>query len=78
VEAREKVEMTLSNLESAEENLRKATLAYEAGVLPTNTVLGAQTAWLSAHSDYIDAGIEYQMAAASLNKAQGGLCQAQK
>ena len=77
-EAREKVEMTLSNLESAEENLRKATLAYEAGVLPTNTVLGAQTAWLSAHSDYIDAGIEYQMAAASLNKAQGGLCQAQK
>uniref|UniRef100_UPI003075B4ED TolC family protein n=1 Tax=Proteus faecis TaxID=2050967 RepID=UPI003075B4ED len=67
VEASEKVEMTLSNLESAEENLRKATLAYEAGVLPTNTVLGAQTAWLSAHSDYIDAGIEYQMAAASLN-----------
>ena len=73
VEAREKVEMTLSNLESAEENLRKASLAYEAGVLPTNTVLGAQTAWLSAHSDYIDAGIEYQMAAASLNKAQGNI-----
>ena len=73
VEAREKVEMTLSNLESAEENLRKANLAYEAGVLPTNTVLGAQTAWLSAHSDYIDAGIEYQMAAASLNKAEGNI-----
>ena len=73
VEAREKVEMTLSNLESAEENLRKANLAYEAGVLPTNTVLGAQTAWLSAHSEYIDAGIEYQMAAASLNKAQGNI-----
>ena len=73
VEAREKVEMTLSNLESAEENLRKANLAYEAGVLPTNTVLGAQTAWLSAHSDYIDASIEYQMAAASLNKAEGNI-----
>ena len=72
-EAREKVEMTLSNLESAEENLRKANLAYEAGVLPTNTVLGAQTAWLSAHSDYIDAGIELQMAAASLRKAEGSL-----
>ena len=72
-EAREKVETTLSNLESAEENLRKANLAYQAGVLPTNTVLGAQTAWLSAHSDYIDAGIELQMAAASLNKAEGSL-----
>ena len=72
-EAREKVEMTLSNLESAEENLRKAQLAYEAGVLPTNTVLGAQTAWLSAHSDYIDAGIELQMASVSLNKAEGNI-----
>ena len=72
-EAREKVELTLSNLDSAEENLRKATVGYEAGVVPTNTVLGAQTAWLSAHSDYIDAGIELQMAAASLNKAEGNL-----
>ena len=72
-EAREKVDMTLSNLENAEENLRKANIAYEAGVLPTNTVLGAQTAWLSAHSDYIDAGIELQMAAASLNKAEGNI-----
>jgi outer membrane protein TolC len=67
------VELTLSNLDSAEENLRKATVGYEAGVVPTNTVLGAQTAWLSAHSDYIDAGIELQMAAASLNKAEGNL-----
>ena len=72
-ETREKVEMALSNLESAEENLRKATIGFEAGVVPQNTVLGAQTAWLSAHSEYIDAGIELQMAAASLNKAEGNL-----
>ena len=72
-ESREKVEMTLSNLENAEENLRKATIGFEAGVLPTNTVLGAQTAWLSAHSEYIDAGIELQMAAAQLLKAEGEL-----
>ena len=75
-ESREKVEMTLSNLENAEENLRKATIGFEAGVLPTNTVLGAQTAWLSAHSEYIDAGIELQMAAAQLLKAEGELCKA--
>ena len=75
-EAHEKVDMTLSNLENAEENLRKATIGFEAGVLPTNTVLGAQTAWLSAHSEYIDAGIELQMAAAQLLKAEGELCKA--
>ena len=60
-----------SNLSSAEENLRSATLGYEAGVIPTNTVLGAQTAWLSAHSDYLDAGIEWQMAASMLQKVEG-------
>lgn len=75
-ESREKVEMTMSNLENAEENLRKATIGFEAGVVPTNTVLGAQTAWLSAHSEYIDAGIELQMAAAQLLKAEGELCKA--
>ena len=75
-ESREKVEMTLSNLENAEENLRKATIGFEAGVVPTNTVLGAQTAWLSSHSEYIDAGIELQMAAAQLLKAEGELCKA--
>lgn len=70
-EARQKLQMAESNLESAEENLRMATIGHDAGVIPTNTVLGAQTAWLSAHSDYIDAGIELQMAAANLNKAEG-------
>ncbi len=70
-EAQQKLEMAESNLESAEENLRMATVGYEAGVMPTNTVLGAHTAWLSAHSEYIDAGIELQMAAANLNKAEG-------
>lgn len=70
-EAHQKLQMAESNLDSAEENLRMATVGYEAGVIPTNTALGAQTAWLSAHSAYIDAGIELQMAAANLNKAEG-------
>ena len=46
-------------------------LGFEAGVVPTETVLGAQTAWLSAHSDCIDAGIELQMAASRLARAEG-------
>ena len=70
-EAMEKLNMTESNLASAEENLRKATVGFKAGVVEANTVLGAHTAWLSAHSEYIDAGIELQMAAAALRKAEG-------
>ena len=63
--------MAESNLSSAEENLRSAKLGYEAGVIPTNTMLGAQTAWLQAHSEYLDAGIEWQMAACLLQKVEG-------
>lgn len=70
-EALQKASMAADNLESARENLRAATLGHEAGVIPTNTVLSAHTAWLSAGSDCIDAGIELQLAAASLRKAQG-------
>ena len=62
-----------SNLGDKEENLRKANVGYEAGVTSTETVLGAQTAWLSAHGDYIDAGIELQMAYAMLQKAEGNI-----
>ena len=70
-EALEKLSMAQANLESAEENLRTATIGLEAGVIPTATVLSAQTAWLSAHSDCLDAGTELQMAAAALRQAEG-------
>jgi outer membrane protein TolC len=70
-EALEKLSMAESNLASAEENLRAATLGFEAGVITTDTVLGAQTAWLSAHTDCLDAGTELQMAAAALRRAEG-------
>ena len=70
-EALEKLSMAQANLESAEENLRTATIGFEAGVISTATVLSAQTAWLSAHSDCLDAGTELQMAAAALRQAEG-------
>ena len=70
-EAADKLAMTSANLSSAEENLRSATVGFEAGVVPTETVLGAQTAWLSAHSTCIDAGIELQIAASQLARAEG-------
>lgn len=70
-EAFEKLTMARNNLASAEENLRTATVGFEEGVIETNITLAAQTAWLKAHSEYIDAGIELQMLAANLNKAEG-------
>ena len=72
-EALEKLVMASSNLESAEENLRSATVGFDAGVIDADTVLAAQTAWLQAHSERIDAATELQMAAANLCKAQGDL-----
>jgi len=70
-EALERLKMSESNLSSAEENLRTATIGFEAGVVDANTALGAHTAWLQAHSAYIDAGIEVQMNNANIKKAQG-------
>jgi len=71
-EAYEHLLMAQSNLENAEENMRVATIGFEEGVIEANTALAAQTAWLQAHSEYIDAGIELQMNAVNLRKAEGG------
>ena len=70
-EGLDKLAMCENNLASAEENLRTATIGFEEGVIPSNTALAAQTAWLQAHSEYIDAGIELQMTVANLRKAEG-------
>ena len=72
-ESLKSVNMAESNLSSAEENLRTATVGFENGVIDADTALAAQTAWLKAHSEYIDAGIELQMTAANLNKAEGNI-----
>lgn len=73
VEAMEKLTMARSNLSNAEENLRTATIGFNEGVINANTALAAHTGWLQANSEYIDAGIELQMLAANLNKAEGNI-----
>ena len=70
-EALKKYSMAKSNLDAAEENLRKANIGFEAGVVDTNTALAAQTAWLQAHSEFIDAGIEMQMNNVNIQKTEG-------
>ena len=69
-EASGKLDMARSNLECAEENLRTATVGYTEGVVPANTVLAAQTAWMQAHSEYIDAGVALQVVAGEIGLAE--------
>ncbi len=70
-EALERLRMAKSNLDSAEENLRAATVGFEEGVVESNVALAAQSAWLQAHTECIDAGIELLMTDTNLNRAEG-------
>lgn len=70
-EAQKKVAMTKKNISSAEENLRAATLGFQEGVMTTSNVLEAQTAWLQAQTQKIDAEIELRLCAAELKKSLG-------
>ncbi|MDR0430124.1 MAG: TolC family protein [Tannerellaceae bacterium] len=72
-EAQKKLLASSKNLESAEENLRYATLGFEEGVIPALNLMEAQTAWLSAHSDLIDAQIDVKLTEVYLTKALGKL-----
>jgi len=72
-EARKKANMTVSNKARAEENLRYATVGHESGVIATSALMEAQTAWLKANSDDIDAQIDLQMCHVYLQKALGDL-----
>lgn len=72
-EATKKLAMAEKNMEKAEENLRYANLGFKEGVIPTSNVLEAQTAWLSAQSNKIDAQIDMKMSEVYLNKSMGTL-----
>ena len=70
-EAKSRVTMSEEKMIDAEENLRIATLGFEEGVIPSSGLTEAQTAWLQAHSDYIDSKIDWIMAKIYLQKATG-------
>jgi outer membrane protein TolC len=72
-EANKKLAMTCKNVEKAEENLRSANLGFKEGVISSTTVMEAQTAWLQAHSQRIDAAIDVQMSKVNLKKIYGEL-----
>lgn len=70
-EANRKLSLSLHNLQKADENLRTAQAGFKEGVITTTDLLQAQTAWLQAHSDKIDAQIDTRLTRAAYNKALG-------
>ncbi|MDE6547548.1 MAG: TolC family protein [Muribaculaceae bacterium] len=65
--------MTQNNMKSAQENLQNAQYAFKEGVLTTDDVLAAQTAWLKAKSEVIDAQIGIRLCHTYLSKVTGAL-----
>ena len=72
-EANKKLEMARKSTERAEENLRTANLGFQEGVISTTIVMEAQTAWLQAQSQKIDAEIDVKLSQVNLQKALGTL-----
>lgn len=65
--------MTRSNMAKADENLRQARLAFREGMMTSEKVMEAQTAWLKAGSENIDADIDVALCHTYLAKVLGTL-----
>ncbi len=70
-EANKKLTLAKSSIANAEENLRMAKRGFEEGVVTPTTVMEAQSAWLMARTQKIDAEIELQLSHTDLLKALG-------
>jgi outer membrane protein TolC len=62
LEAQQKVVMTEIQVKNAEEVLRFAQEAFDAGMATASDLMQAQTAWQAACTDHIDAEVEAQVA----------------
>lgn len=63
--------MTESNMAKADENLRQARLAFREGMMTSDDVMAAQTAWLKAGSEQVDAEIDVLLCRTYLDKVLG-------
>ena len=70
-EAWKTFDKTKSNLIEANENLRCSQLAFREGVANLETVIAAQTAWLQACSENIDAQFDILLCDVYLSKVMG-------
>ena len=69
--AYKKLEQANSNLENAEENLKLADESFKAGMCSSSDLMAAQTAWIKAESEVLDAEIEIEMSKLYLKQALG-------
>ena len=72
-EANKRLIMAESSVRRADENLRTANLGFSEGVITPTTVMEAQTAWLQAKSQKIDAEIDVRLSQVNMKKALGTL-----
>lgn len=72
-EANKKLTMAQKIIQRADENLRTANLGFQEGVISPTVVMEAQTAWLQAQSQKIDAEIDVKLSQVDLQKALGTL-----
>lgn len=72
-EADKRLSLALASVERADENLRTANLGFHEGVITPTAVMEAQTAWLQAQSEKIDAEIDVRLGEVNLRKSLGTL-----
>lgn len=72
-EANKRLTLAQSSVSRADENLRMANVGFQEGVITPTAVMEAQTAWLQAQSQKIDAEIEVRLSQVELQKALGTL-----
>ena len=72
-EAEKTLARARKNCESADENMKTANAGFKEGVIPTSDLLAAQTDWVSAHSEVIDAEINARLTQVYLKKSLGTL-----
>jgi outer membrane protein TolC len=72
-EAGKRMTMAQTSIKRADENLRTANLGFREGVISPTVVMEAQTAWLQAQSQKIDAEIDMKLSQVDLRKAMGVL-----
>lgn len=70
-EANRRLSMAEKSVKSADENLRTASLGFKEGVMQTTDVMAAQTAWMQAKTQKIDAEIDVILCQINLKKALG-------
>ena len=70
-EANKKLATAQKNIQRAEENLRCANIGFKEGVMDATEVMAAQTAWLQAKTQKIDAQIDVCLSEAAMKKAIG-------